>query len=158
MSGQELERVEVEEVGGLVVIPGTGEVIEIADPAVVAYGLERIRELERELGDVKAEFVRAIRAESERQGKRTLYLGERVATVTGGYPVYDHLRLEDALRDAGLPEQRIREAVVETVTYKPNGNVLRQLRGASDAYASAIDAARTGETRVGVKVERAGRR
>jgi hypothetical protein len=66
------------------------------------------------------------------------------AVISGGTRNdYDAELLERLLRDAGLPEERLMEAVQEIVTYKVDQRVLKQLTAANPMYAAAADHART---------------
>ena len=122
------------------VVPWTGEVVSLAEPAQVCRALDQVRELKRELDHVRAVLEDALRQESERQGTKTLHLDGLTAVVSGGEKVeYDHLELIDELRDLGLPEQRIGDLVVETITYRVDQRVAKQLAGANPRYAEAIE-------------------
>ena len=48
----------------------------------------------------------------------------------------------EGLREEGLPEERLAQAVEQIVSYKVKALVLRQLAAANLGYAAAIDAAR----------------
>jgi len=81
--------------------------------------------------------------EAQRQGTKTLHLDGYDVTLTGGVSVeYDPHELMVGLMEAGCPPDRVNQAVVETVSYKVNRAVLRQLAGANDEYRQAIDNAK----------------
>jgi hypothetical protein len=85
-----------------------------------------------------------LRLEAQRQGTKTLHLGDLNAVVSGGEKAeYDVELLIELLRRAGLPEERLSQAVVETVSYKVDQRVLRSVAGANPAYAAAIETAKT---------------
>ena len=85
-----------------------------------------------------------LRLEAQKQGTKTLHLGSLDAVVSGGSRrEYDAELLVELLRDAGLPEERIADAVVETVSYRVNQLVLKQLAAANPNYAAAIELAET---------------
>ena len=115
----------------------TGEML----PATIgnaARVLEAIRDREAWLRDMKTEVVGYLREQSELLGTKTLHDGVTV-TVSGGPSVdYDAHKLMEGLQAAGCPQYRISAAVGETVTYKPNKAVLKQLASANPEYAVAI--------------------
>ena len=49
--------------------------------------------------------------------------------------------LDELLREAGCPEERIRDAITPVLTYKVNQLVLKQLAGANPDYRAAIELA-----------------
>lgn len=139
----ELVAAQVEEEPTLL-LPYTGTLVDLREPVEVAQALQDVRELKRRLDELRALLEGVLRLEAQRQGTKTLHLGPVDAVVTGGSKAeYDVELLQKALRAAGLPENRIAQAVVETVTYKVDQRVLRQLTAANPAYGAAIDAART---------------
>jgi len=145
MSDTSLEMValQVEETP-TVLVPFVGTVVDLREPVEVAQALEDIRELKRQLDEARGLLESVLRLEAQRQGTKTLHLGILDAVVSGGSrPEYDAELLRERLRMAGLPEQRLAEVVVEVVSYKTDGRVLRQLAGANPAYAAAIEEART---------------
>jgi len=122
-----------------VVIPLTGELISLSDPVEVADALERLRAATDQLHDVRRVLEEALRFESERQGTKTLYLGDVKTVVSGGERVDfgDLQELADELREAGLPEERVGEVVVQT--YKVNQRVAKQVAAANPRYADVIE-------------------
>ena len=123
-----------------IVVPLTGQVVNLRDPFEVAAALEDVREVKRQLDELRALLEGVLRLEAQRQGTKTLHLGSLDAVVSGGEKSdYDPELLTELLRDAGLPEERISEAIVETVSYKVNQLVLRQLAAANPDYKAAIE-------------------
>lgn len=123
------------------VVPGIGEVVNLDDPRQVSLALDAVRDLERTLRAVKGELTRAIVHASEIAGTKTLYLeGVKAVVKSGPVTVYDAEAIEAGLRQAGMPEDRIREIVVETVTYSVAAVKAKQAAGANPAYAAVIDA------------------
>lgn len=118
----------------------TGELL----PATVdnaAVVLRAARTMKGRLNDVIAATTSFLLHESQVRGTKTLEAGREKIVLTGGPSVdYDPTDLMEALREAGCPEERIGEAVVEEITYKVNRSVLRQLAGANPDYKSAIEA------------------
>ena len=123
-----------------IVVPLTGQVVNLREPFEVAAALEDVREVKRQLDELRALLEGVLRLEAQKQGTKTLHLGSLDAVVSGGEKSdYDSELLAELLRDAGLPEERISEAIVETVSYKVNQLVLRQLAAANPDYAAAIE-------------------
>ena len=73
------------------VVPGTGEIIKLDDPAQVAHGLGRVREAKRGLDELRALLEALLRVESQRVGTKTVHLENGLtAVVSGGTrTVYD---------------------------------------------------------------------
>jgi len=140
-----------------VVLPFVGTIVDLREPVEVAEALTHVREVKRQLDELRALLEGVLRLEGQRQGTKTLHLGPLVAVISGGTrPEYDPDLLIRGLEAAGLPEERIWAAVKQVVEYKPDQRVLRQLAAANPDYAAAIDRAkRTVETpwRVQVKGE-----
>lgn len=141
--GLELVTQHIEEEPTLL-LPFTGEIVDLREPREVARALQSVRDFKRRLDELRELFTGLLRLESQRQGTKTLHL-EGMDAVVGGGPKtdYDAELLMSRLRAAGLPEDRVAQAVVATVTYKPNAAVLKQLAGANDDYRRAIDASRS---------------
>lgn len=126
-----------------IMVPLLGELVDLREPDQVAAALEAIRAAKRILDEARGLLEAALRLEAQRQGTKTLHLGNVDAVVSGGETVsYDCERLQEALRAAGLPEERLAQVVVETVSYKVDQRVARQLAAANPAYAEALEACR----------------
>lgn len=125
-------------------LPYTGAIVDLREPAEVAQALADVRDLKKRLDELRALLEGVLRLEAQRVGTKTLHLEGMDAVVSGGPRAeYDAELLMSRLRAAGLPEPRVAQAVVATVTYRPNAAVLRQLAAANDDYRRAIDASRT---------------
>lgn len=141
----------------LVVLPTTGEIISLDDPAACCQALEDIRDLEHRLKTLKTMLTEAVAAESARVGSKTLTLpGGLTATVRSGEKVvWDAQALEADLRALGMPEERIREIVVEEVSYTVQAVEAKRAASANPDYAAAVEAARsTLEGRPSVSIKR----
>lgn len=122
------------------VVPGVGEVVNLTDTRQVALALDTVRDLERQLREVKAELTNAIVYASKIEGSKTLHLPGLTATIKSGTSVeYDAEEIETGLREAGMPEERIREIVKETITYSVNATRAKQAAAANEAYATVIE-------------------
>lgn len=129
--------------GEIIVVPVTGEVINLNDPSLCLRVLGEIRDLESRLREAKAELTCALQVEFTRQGKKTLEVGDVKAELRGGTEVIWDIEVLDRLREMGLPEERMDELVKAEVTYKVNAAVAKQLAAANPEYAAVIELART---------------
>ncbi len=120
----------------------TGELL----PATVdnaATVIQAARTMRSRLHDVVAQATAWLAEESARQGTKTLHAGASSVVLSGGpTDEYDPLELMNYLRNAGLPEQRVDDAVTTIIDYKVNRSVLRQLAAANPEYADAIEQAK----------------
>lgn len=124
-----------------VVVPGTGEIVNLDDPLAVARTLDAVRGLERELRSFKGTLTEAIVHASQIAGTKTLHLeGGITAVVKGGdTTVYDAEEIEAALREAGMPEDRIAAVVKVTVSRSVVAVEAKRAAGANPAYAEIIE-------------------
>lgn len=134
----------------------TGELVDPRDTKAVIEALDAAREEVRRVSEIR-KLAEAILAEQARiYGTKTLRDGEWKAEVRGGSEVvWDAEELERRLRDCGMPEERIREVVLEKVTYQVSAREAMRAAGANDEYAAAVRACRSEvEKPVYVKVSR----
>lgn len=119
----------------------TGELM----PATVdnaAAALIACRNMRERINDVTAEITRYAVELSTQRGTKTLHGDGETLAVSGGPTVeYDAEVLEDLLRSAGCPEDRITAAITPEITYKVNRAVLNQLAKANPQYQAAIELA-----------------
>jgi hypothetical protein len=127
------------------VLPHSGELINLNDAPVVAGHLRELRDLESKIREAKGILTEALAAEAQRQGKKTLYLDTGKVEITGGpesYLQWDLDILEELLK-AGLPEERWNELVTVEVSYKVDAAVAKQIEGAGNSdYALIVGRAR----------------
>jgi hypothetical protein len=123
------------------VLPGIGQIVDLSDYEDSAFALATVRDLEQQLREIKGVLTDAIVDGARVMGTKTLHLKDgRVATLSAGTEtIYDAERIEDGLRALGMPEERIREVVQETVTYKVNAVEAKRVAGANEEYARVID-------------------
>ena len=122
-----------------IVVPGIGQVVNLDDPPEVAAALGSVRDLERALREVKSELTAALVYASRRLGTKTLHLENATVEIKGGSTtIYDPMEIESGLREAGMPEERIREIVKETVSYSVDAVKAKQAAGANSIYAAII--------------------
>lgn len=139
------------------VVPGTGEIVDLNDYQSCALALDSIRDIESDLRAIKNELQRAIASEATKQGTRTLELPDgRKAVLSGGVEIqYDAEKMEAGLREAGMPEDRIRQVIEEIVSYKVRAVEAKRAAAANPEYAFVIDSCRSEvETAVRVSLRR----
>ena len=136
--------VEVIEEPTVAVVPLVGLVVDLSQPKEVALALDAVREAKRRLDEARAGLERVLVEESVKQGTKTLHFGELKAVVSGGPVVeWDIEQLREELTELELPEARINMLITETVSYKVNAAVAKQLAGANPEYAEAVERAKT---------------
>jgi hypothetical protein len=136
----ELETVEAE--SRELVHPATGELISLDDPRACAVAIVELRRLEHAMKDARAELVRVIAEEAERQGSKTLHLPGVTVTLKDSTRIEWDLDELEKLRDLGLPEDRYNALVRTEVTYKVQAGEAKRIAGANAEYAKVIERAR----------------
>ncbi len=123
------------------VVPGLGTVVDLTNPHDCALALADVRMVESAFAGTKKKLTEALVDAAKQRGTKTLHLdGEITATVRGGERiVYDAEEIELGLRKAGMPEDRIREIVKETVSYQVVAVEAKRAAGANPDYALVID-------------------
>lgn len=127
-----------------IVLP-TGELVNLDDPASCAIALARANELMSFLFEVKGAVTQAFVEHAKRLGQNDVPLGDGTSVkVQHNYDLqWDHHALEESLRAAGMPEERISEIIVEEVSYKVKAIEANKAAKANPDYAEAVEAART---------------
>jgi len=126
---------------GDLVVPVIGTVVDLGNTADCARALQDIRDLEWRLRETKAALVDAIVQHSKEEGSKTIHFeGGKVEVRGDSETVYDAEEIEQGLRAAGMPEHRIREIVVEQVSYKVAALEAKRAAGANPEYAKVIEA------------------
>lgn len=141
---------------GVLVLP-TGEIVDAQDPAACAIALDELRQLESRIKEMKTMLADAIDAYATAAGKgKTLHLeGVQVTLSNDKKLLWDAQQLEQDLREAGMGEERIREIILEEVSYKVSANEAKKAASVNPDYARAVEAARTEVTqRPSVSVKR----
>jgi hypothetical protein len=130
------------------VVPVIGTVVNLEDVASCAITLDDIRELEWQLRQVKAALVEKLIEKAQLQGSKTLHFeGGKAEVRFGDTWTYDPEEIERGLREAGMPEDAIREIVEETVVYKVKVARLQRAAAANPAYAQVMEENRQGTDR-----------
>ena len=127
------------------VVPVTGQLVDLTQPAEVAGAIGDIDQAVRQLRELRDLLVELVVEESSRQGTKTLHLEHGLtAKVSGGTrPEYDLETLAEMLRANGLPEDRLEQLITTRIEFRLDQAVARQLRGANPAYAEALDFCKT---------------
>ena len=126
-----------------VLVPYSGEIVNLGDPPECLRLLAEIRDLEGKLRDVKGALTEALSQEFSRQGTKTLAIDGVKAELRGGTEIVWDIEILERLRDLGLPEERMDELVKAEVTYRVNTAVAKQLAAANPDYAAVIERAKT---------------
>lgn len=117
----------------------TGEVLP-ATPENAHAILARIAEMEQTIRTAKSAITEYVIEESIRQGTKTFDVnGSKLVLEGGPSKQIEGHELAQLLREAGCPEQRIKDVVTEEITYKVNQRVLAQLVAANSDYATAAE-------------------
>lgn len=122
-----------------------GQLVNLADPTAVAVAIDDLRNLEARVKEAKSVLVDAIHAYVGDAGKgKTVDLpgGVRVVVKNDKKVLWDAQRLEEELRAAGMSEERIREIVVEEVSWKVAAAEANKAARVNPRYAQAVADAR----------------
>lgn len=126
------------------VLPGTGEVIDLNDAGQVAAAMLYVRELERQVKEARSLLTEALVARSKIIGSKTLHTEAGKVVVKGGDEVqWDAAGLRRDLLAAGMPADRVRDIVTETIELKVVASEAKRAAAANDAYAAAVQQNRT---------------
>ncbi len=129
-------------VEGMAVVPVTGEVVNLANPAEVARALATVEEIAAKAGEAKRILNDAlVRYADEVALARTFEIpGVGKFEKTGGPKTsYDNpAALKKELLDLGVPPARVAEIVVETVDRKVSGTEANKAAKANPAVEEVI--------------------
>ena len=129
---------------GELVLP-SGELVDLSNPSSRAYALSRIRDMEQQLKEVKGAIVDAFAEDRARLGVDEIELEDgSYVKVKRNYDIaWDHVQLEKDLREAGMPEERIREIIVEEVSWTVKTVEANKAAKRNAEYAKAVASARS---------------
>lgn len=121
------------------VLPHSGELLDLEDPYACARALDEISDFESKLREITGLLKKVVVAEAERQGTKTLELPDgRKAVVSGGVGYeYDGAALDAGLRAAGMPEDRLAEIVERP--FKVRANEAKRAAGANAIYREIVE-------------------
>jgi hypothetical protein len=133
--------IEVRESEALVV-PGTGTVVNLNEPREVGVAIQDIQGLERALAEAKRTLKAAlVRYWSMAGARKTFAIGGSNRAVISGGPekMYDAEAIRDELLAAGMPDERVSQIVVETVSYQVKAIEAKAAAAANEEYAAIIE-------------------
>ncbi len=123
-----------------ILIPLTGELVPEDDVAAIGRAIFGIRDIQSQLRSATSALTEAAVELSTREGTKTLRdAGVELTIRSGEETVYDAEAVEQELRDAGMSEERIREIVVETVSYKVSAVELKRAAAANPTYREIME-------------------
>ena len=104
-----------------------------------------VREQEQHLREIKSWITDVFAEEALRRGENVVPLSDGSSvTVKKNYEtVWDAEQLEEDLRAAGMPEDRIAQIIVQEVTHTVKAVEANKAKKANPAYAEAIERARS---------------
>lgn len=137
-----------------IVLPPTGELIDLGNPDQVARALRTCRLAKTEIDGTRVLLEAAMVEQSRLAGTKTLRLDGYLATVGPDSELAWDITVLPELLAAGLPDSRYNELVKTEVTYKVDARVATQIEKANPVYAEIIGRARSrAPKRPSVKVE-----
>lgn len=124
-----------------ILVPLTGELVDASDPHSLAVALDSLRSIEAQIRDAKAALTEAIVGVASERGTGTLNLDDgTVLRISAGRAIeYDAERLEDELREAGMPEDSLSEIVEVVVSRKVNAARAKRAAGRNETYREIIE-------------------
>jgi hypothetical protein len=125
-------------------IPGTGQLVDLEKEVECVQALAAVRQFESQIKEAKAILTAAIVDRSRVLGAKTFILpdGSKAEVRGGPEAAYDISEIEENLRALGMPEDRIREIVVEELSYKLSVREAKRAASANEDYASVIENAK----------------
>ncbi len=123
----------------------TGEIVDASKAEQLVAYVEDLKAHERQIKEIRRNVEGFIFQHAEQLGTKTLRFGKLEAKIVGGPELRWDITVLNELLDAGLPIDRYTELVTETVDYKVNAAVARQLEAANETYAEIIGRARSYE-------------
>jgi hypothetical protein len=126
------------------VLPTTGELVDLTDEKQAAKAYHELQILKGKIAGAERTIKQALVERSRIMGTKTFRIAGvgKVEIKGGSETVYDAEALEASLRALGMPEERISEIVVETVSHKVNAAQAKQAAAANEDYAKAIESAK----------------
>jgi hypothetical protein len=124
------------------VLRHTGEIVRLDDENACATALRALRDHKREIDEAIAVLSDALVQASERHGSKTMHLNTSTVTIAPSTKtLFDADALEHDLREAGMPEDRIRQIVKEevTVSRKVVAGEAKRAASASAVYRDIIE-------------------
>lgn len=125
------------------VLPTTGELVNLEDEKQVAKVLREVQILKVRLAEADRMLREALSRHASVLGSKTFYVPDvgRVEVKNATETVYDAEEVEEGLRSYGMPEERISEIVVQTVSKRVKAAELQRAARANPDYALVMEAA-----------------
>lgn len=125
------------------VVPGSGEVVDLANPDVATRAWLTLDELGRQVNGAKQIVKRALVQHARDSGGLTMRVQAGEVRVGEPVDITWNLAVLRELRAAGLPDSRWNELVTETVDTKVSATVAKQIAKAKPEYAAIVERAQT---------------
>lgn len=125
-------------------MPGTGELVDLSNEIDCVRALASVRDWEYQIKEAKTQLTNAIIERSRVLGTKTIHLddGSKAEIRGGSETVYDAQEIEANLRALGMPEERIREIVIEEISYKVSAREASRAASANPEYEAVIENAK----------------
>jgi hypothetical protein len=126
----------------VLVVPGTGTVVNLAEPRECAIALQDIRDMEGRWREVKRILSNAIVAHWGHVGSAKTFSvggGRKVEIKGGPERHYDAEAIRDDLIAAGMPDERVNEIVTTEVRYSVRAVEAKRAAAANPEYARIIE-------------------
>lgn len=120
------------------IVPLTGEVVDLSQPDQCIRMLAEIRQLEAKLREAKSELTFHLEQEFQRQGLKTLEFKGVKAELRGGSEVAWDIEVLEQLRELGLPDERFNDLVKVEISYKVSAAEAKRIAAANEEYAAVI--------------------
>lgn len=127
------------------IVPASGEIVNLNDVAEVARAYRSVIEIENALRSAKDTLRDALVAQKLIRGTGTFHVdGLGKVEVKGGNDlVWDAWALKRDLLEAGMPRERVAEIVVETIDARVSAVEAKKAASANPAYAEIVERHRT---------------
>jgi len=120
--------------------------VDLSDPASTSIAYDDLQEFKKLLREVEGHLKDALLDHARVLGKKTGFVLDGVAKVeikSNDETVYNVAALRHDLRAAGMPEERIKEIVRETIDYKVMAREATSAGKANEEYAKIFEQNRT---------------
>lgn len=135
--------VEAPETSMALVVPGTGEVVDLANPDDATRAWLRLVEIENQLKAAKVHVKRALIEHARNAGGLTMNVPAGEVKISEPVDIVWDIAELRQLVAAGLPTSRYDELVTTTVSHKVSATVAKQIAKAKPEYAEIIGRAET---------------
>lgn len=135
--------IEQEQTSTALVVPGSGEVVDLANPDDATRAWLKLDELGKQVNAAKTFVKRALVQHARDSGALTMRVASGEVKVGEPVDITWNLAVLRELRTAGLPDSRWNELVTETVDVKVSATVARQIAKAKPEYAAIVARAET---------------